>query len=115
MIFLEGERDLIAYDDDWQSVSEPEYPRVTVRGEDEGEAPEPAAPRARSFPKHIVLSVQLALCVLLGLAAFGLKSVGGEAYETAKAWYESELNDTAVFDRVRGFDAEKLTATADEL
>ena len=54
---------------------------------------------------------------LLAAAAFVLKSVGGEWYDTAREWYFEQLNDTAVFDGSRDVDLQRLsgTATADEI
>ena len=109
------DHDLISYDEDWQSVSEPAE-AVTVTGaEPEGES---VVARKRRFrPKQPVLTVQLLCCLLLAAAAFVLKSVGGEWYDTARVWYFEQLNDTAVFDGSRDFDLQRLrgTATADEI
>lgn len=103
----------ITYDENWQSVSEPEVPQLTVTQEELPEAPQKPRQR-RSFPKQPVLTLQLVLCVLLGLAAFVFKGVGGDAYDAAHAWYKAALNDTAIFDRLRSFDAADLIGTADE-
>ena len=109
------DHDLISYDEDWQSVSEPAE-AVTVTGaEPEGEGV--VTQKRRFRPKQPVLTVQLLCCLLLAAAAFVLKSVGGEWYDTARVWYFEQLNDTAVFDGSRDFDLQRLsgTATADEI
>ncbi len=109
---MEERRDNISYDEGWQSVSVPE-PALTVTPEEE---PEAHSSRRRRFPKQPVLTLRLAVCLLLGFAAFGWRSVGGAAYERAKAEYSAALNDTAIFDKARGFDMKSLSgATADEI
>lgn len=105
----------ITYDDNWQSVSEPEAAVVTMPQEGGEDGDQPLQRQRRSFPRQPVLTLQLVLCVLLGLAAFVFRSVGGETYDAAHAWYASKLSDTAIFDRLRSFDAAKLIATADEI
>ena len=108
------DHDLISYDEDWQSVSEPaEAVTVTEAEPEEGVV----AQKRRFRPKQPVLTVQLLCCLLLAAAAFVLKSVGGEWYDTAREWYFEQLNDTAVFDGSRDVDLQRLsgTATADEI
>ncbi len=101
----------ITYDENWQSVSEPETPVISGGAEEEMTAP----PRTGSAPRHLLLSIQLAVCVLIGIAAFTLKNIGGEVYELAKEWYFEQLNSTAVFDGSRGLDLPfDGAATADE-
>ena len=109
------DHDLITYDEDWQSVSEPAEAFTVTGAEPEGES---VVARKRRFrPKQPVLTVQLLCCLLLAAAAFVLKSVGGEWYNTAREWYFEQLNDTAVFDGSRDVDLQRLsgTATADEI
>lgn len=104
----------ITYDEDWQSVSEPDIPAISGGAGDEA-AEITAEPRPKTAPKHLLLSIQLVVCVLAGIAAFALKNIGGEVYEKASKWYFEQLNDTAVFDGSHGFDLPfNDTATADE-
>ncbi len=111
MIFLDENRSIITYDEDWQSVSEPEYAVAADSAEDEPIVKE-KLPRAR--PKNLLLTIQLVACVLIGLAAFALKGIGGDAYSAARSWYCSNLNDTAIFGASREFDGRYFLATADE-
>ena len=109
MIFLE-ELSTISYDENWQRVSVPETPQV-IANEEEAEA-EPVRRRERP-PRHLLLTMQLAACILLAVAAFALKGMGGEVYEKAHAWYTEQLNATVLFDGSRGFES-LFAATADE-
>ena len=115
MIFLEENRNSITYDDNWQSVSESEVPVIldpTQTSEDDAAEPKPVAP-----PKQLLLTLQLVICLLTALAAFVLKSIGGELYQTAHEWYVSNLNNTAIFDGREDYNLGILTekATADEV
>ena len=53
-------------------------------------------------------------CILLAVAAFALKNIGGEVYRTARAWYYEQLNDTVIFDGSRIAEELLPAATADE-
>ena len=105
----------ITYDENWQSVSEPETAVVSMPQEDGEDDYSPQPRQRRSFSRQPVLTLQLVLCVLLGIAAFVFSGFGGEAYDAAHDIYVSMLNDTAIFDRVRSFDAAELISTADEI
>ena len=112
MIFLEDYRQQITYDENWQSVSEPEIPVISTQSEEDETG---AVVQKRKKPhKQLVLSFQLVCCLLIALAAFVLKSIGGDAYAAVKEWYTANLNQTAVFDGKGGFDLAKLFATPDE-
>ncbi len=76
----------ILYDENWQSVTSPEYPVLNEREETPAQKPENPEPKG----------------------AFTLKSIGGETYETIRDWYYSELNNTAIFDNNSGFDLNLL-------
>ena len=114
VIVLEERIDAIAYDDDWQ-VSEPE-PAVLREAEEEEEQEQelPGIVRPRAAPHHLLLSIQLVTCILLAVAAFALKNIGGEFYRTARAWYYEQLNDTVIFDGSRIAEELLPAATADE-
>ena len=105
----------ITYDEDWQSVSEPEKVVAVTDAEDETE--KIVTEKRRFKPKQPVLTVQLVCCLLLAAAAFVLKSMGGGWYDTAREWYFSNLNDTVIFDGNRDPDLHDLSgaATADEI
>ncbi len=126
VIFVEEKQSTITYDDNWREISTPEIPvlgsaetydRDVMTDEPELELPDDGIEKRRfTAPKHLVLTVQLVVCILLSLTAFALKSIGGEVYEAARAWYIEQLNDTAVFDGSRDFGLPFLNgATADEV
>jgi len=105
-------RSTISYDENWQRVSVPETPQVIANEEEAEEEAEPVRRRERP-PRHLLLTLQLAACILLAAAAFVLKSIDGEVYEKAHAWYTEQLNATVLFDGSHGFEG-LLAATADE-
>lgn len=105
MIFLEEK---ILYDENWQSVTSPEYPVLNEREETPAQKPENPEPKPINIPKQYLLTFQLVVCILAGISAFALKSIGGETYETIRDWYYSELNNTAIFDNNSGFDLNLL-------
>ena len=123
---MEEKHSTITYDDNWREVSAPEIPVLGSSGAYDGadmtDEPELESSDDRiekrlfSAPKHLVLTVQLIACILLALAAFALKSIGGKVYESARAWYVEQLNDTAIFDGSRGSGLPFLNgATVDEV
>lgn len=116
---MEENQNWITYDENWQSVSEPEYPQIRPisdwEEEERAEEEPPREPRRHTAPKQLLLTAQLVTCILLALAAFALKGIGGEVYAVTREWYYANLNDTAIFDGSRGFDLQNLlNATADE-
>ena len=69
------------YDENWQDVTEPEYPVILEPSEnDDGEDEElpKRMPRKRTAPKQLLLTMQLIACILLIFAAFAIKGIGGE-------------------------------------
>ena len=50
----------------------------------------------RHYGIPLLLVVQLVLCVLVFLAAFGIKTFGGELYNTLHQWYYDNLNDEII-------------------
>ena len=48
--------------------------------------------------KHSVLIFQIALCIIIGTAAFVIKSIGGEVYEKVKMQYQAMLSDSLITD-----------------
>ena len=108
---MEEERSLITYDENWQSVSEPEY---AVPSDSEDDETAETLKRGFNPPGHLLLTVQLIACVLIGLAVFAVKGIGGAPYDAVREWYSDNLNDTAIFTGSNGFDAGMLVSTADE-
>ena len=106
----------ILYDENWQNVTSPEYPVLSEREESDVQKPENPEPKPINIPKQYLLTLQLVICVLAGIGAFALKSIGGETYETIRDWYYTELNNTAIFEGNSGFDLNLLLgrATPDE-
>ncbi|MBQ1349188.1 MAG: hypothetical protein II086_08530 [Ruminococcus sp.] len=116
---MEENRSTITYDENWQDVTEPEYPVILEPSEnDDGEDEElpKRMPRKRTAPKQLLLTMQLIACILLILAAFAIKGIGGELYQTAREWYYTHLNRSAIFEENRNFDFSALLrlATPDE-
>jgi hypothetical protein len=111
VIFLEEN---ITYDENWQSVSHSEYPKLNIPEPEKED--EPDKETNKNTPKHYLLTAQLVICILIGLGAFILKSTGGDIYKIFRDWYYTELNNTAIFDNNSGFDINMLLfkATQDE-
>ena len=110
---MEDNRDIITYDEGWQSVSESEAPVIIEPAPvNDNTEPKPIKP-----PKQLLLTVQLVLCLLIALAAFVLKSIGGELYQSLREWYFGALSNTAIFDGRNESDLSILTekATSDEV
>ena len=115
---MEENYSTITYDENWQDVTEPEYPVILEPSgaDDPQEAPAERERRKREAPKQLLLTLQLTACVLLGLAALVIKGIGGELYQTVRDWYYTQLNRSAVFEEDRSFDFSALLpqGTADE-
>lgn len=115
---MEENYSTITYDENWQDVTEPEYPVILEPSgaDDPQEAPAERERRKREAPKQLLLTLQLTACVLLGLAALAIKGIGGELYQTVRDWYYTQLNRSAVFEEDRSFDFSALLpqGTADE-
>ena len=119
----EENKSSISYDEGWKSVSDAEYPQFI--SENDSEADEIINPddektnvakKKKDNPKQLLITVQLVLCILAVLAAFALKSIGGEIYEAARDWYYTNLNSSAIFDENKNFDFNSIfgAATKDE-
>ena len=107
----------ITYDENWQDVTEPEYPVILEPTEPfEGKSEPEKTPRGHTAPRQLLLTIQLITCILLLLAAFAIKGIGGEIYQTAREWYYTQLNRSAVFEEYRDFDFSALLriSTPDE-
>lgn len=119
----EEHKSSISYDEGWKSVSDAEYPQfISENGDkfddynstDDEETNIPK--KKKDSPKQLLITIQLVLCILAVLAAFALKSIGGEIYETVRDWYYTNLNSSAIFDEGQNFDFNSIfgTATKDE-
>lgn len=119
----EENRNSISYNEGWKSVSDAEYPQLV--SDSDGESDEYINPddekiniakKKKDSPKQLLITIQLVLCILAVLAAFALKSIGGEIYETARNWYYTNLNSSAIFDEGQNFDFNSIfgAATQDE-
>lgn len=118
VICVENEREQrkneIIYDEGFHSVSK------RIEKTDEAE-PVPVDEQPRrdraEHPKPLLITLQLALCLLLALSLFLLKSSGSSLYTRFKDWYDGEMQKTLITQSA--FDTSKLEefflpATADE-
>ena len=71
--------------------------------------------RDRNSPREAVLVFQLALCILLAIAAYVIKSFGGEVYENVKEFYYSNLNNSIIVDLNNDNNADFVKDVIDEL
>lgn len=110
-----GRYDNIEYDDDWQTVStvraeplniydESEYDR-----EDYSQSPEDEIYRGlhrtdgetvkkakKKTGFQLIIKLQLIACIIIIIAAFGIKSFGGELYNAVNNWYKEEINSSLI-------------------
>ena len=109
----------VTYDDNWQNVSVPETP-VFVREHDSDADVKGEEEKIKKKPPHtrqLLLIIQLCLCILICIAAYAIKTFGGDLYENLRNCYYSELNKELIAD----FSTENpelsrlFTATGDEL
>lgn len=50
----------------------------------------------KSHNTQVLVTMQLIICLLLALAAFVIKTVGGDFYTAARQWYYGELNKSII-------------------
>ena len=110
----------ITYDENWQNVSEPEYHVIDDREDDDLSYEEreiDSYKAKKDYPKQILVTVQLILCLLIALSAFAIKTIGGDLYENCREMYYAELNNSAIFDGRNSFDLQSLfgKTTQDEI
>ncbi|MCH5298084.1 MAG: hypothetical protein J1E85_10515 [Ruminococcus sp.] len=118
----EENKNSIIYDEGWKSIADAEYPQLVSGNNDEYEEDydsdeENNIPyKKKDGPKQLLITFQLILCIAVALVAFALKSIGGEVYETAREWYYTNLNSSAIFDESQNFDFNSIfgAATQDE-
>ena len=112
-------RDEIIYEEGWRESSPAAEPEKTDGAPLDEAAGEPAAEPAASRP--LLLTIQLALCLLFALAVFLLKSMDSELYHGFMDYYRDELNkpviSRGVFDSIdlgRLFGESGVAVTPDE-
>lgn len=66
--------------------------------EEEYIEPEPPRQRDKNAPREIVLTIQLAVCILLAIAAYAVKNIGGDLYEEVRAFYYNNINNSIIID-----------------
>ena len=74
----------ISYADDWKSVKNPIYKEEKVITD---------TPKKKEYGKPLLLIIQLILCALVVISAFGIKTFGGDLYNNLHNWYYETLND----------------------
>ena len=115
----EENRNIITYDEDWQSVSDIEYPKIIEPNEDDEEViqKKPKKNINKDCPKQHLLTFQLVVCLIVVILAFALKSIGGELYTAVHDWYYSELNRSVIFEDNSKIDIDSIfgVSTADEI
>ena len=87
----------ITYDDGWQSASCPEY-SVPANAETESADTMEAVSKKRkkSHNSQVLITTQLIICLLIALAAFIIKTIGGDFYANTRQWYYGELNKSII-------------------
>ena len=58
--------------------------------------PEPPRKRDKNASRETVLTFQLAVCILLAIAAYAVKSIGGEVYEEFRTFYNDNINNSII-------------------
>lgn len=98
--------DTISYEENWQSVSTPEYytydPEADIHMPDEDEEygqtediyVKPAKKQKSSNPWLII--VQLVLCVVIFAAVYVMKEMDLDIFHTIKQWYNAEVNNSLI-------------------
>ena len=106
------ERNEIIYEEGWRDSSPAPADEPPV---DEAPAVE-ERPGTQSFP--LLISIQLALCVLAAVALFILKAMDSTLYHEIMTYYRTEMNKPVIsqeyFEAVR-LDSMSERASADEL
>lgn len=120
---MNDNKNTITYDEGWQNVTDAEYPHRISEDIDEtdreynyDEEINDIPKKKKDSPKQLLITIQLVICIVAALVAFALKSIGGEIYETAREWYYTNLNSSAIFDDSQNFDFNSIfgAATRDE-
>lgn len=52
--------------------------------------------RKKSHNSQVLITAQLIICLLIALAAFIIKTIGGDFYADTRQWYYGELNKSII-------------------
>lgn len=112
----------ITYDENWQTVSTPEYAQTVNISDDEDISSEEKATttkpkKKRDSPIQLLILIQLAVCILICLFAYAVKNIGGDFYSDIRTWYYDNLNSTLVVENDTEIDFTDIlkNSTADEI
>lgn len=95
----------ISYADDWKNADNPIYCHPS---EESGEVPESTVIKSKSS-KPILTVIQISVCIIAVLAAYLLKTFGGEYYKEIRKSYYSMLNDEIILsEKFENFDLNKF-------
>ncbi len=91
----------ITYDENWQTVTTPEYAKIVKEDEyldTEIDTQEdlPKTKKRRDSPRQLLIIIQLIVCALICLFAYILKTVGGDFYTDIRTWYYENLNNSII-------------------
>lgn len=113
--------DSIEYEEDWQSVptikvesargysrregtairDEEEYDEDVYRDEEEQGIyktidQEKAEKIKKAISPQLLIKLQLIACLLVAITAFGIKTIGGDLYTTARTWYQQQMQASLI-------------------
>lgn len=109
-------KNTITYDEGWQTVSEIEYKNYSSKENNSVSATEDNASSAskQKRPKQLLITIQLIICLIIALAAFIIKGIGGDFYNQIRSFYYSNLSSSAVFDGDKTFDFNSVFGTSSD-
>ena len=113
----EENKNTITYDDNWKSVTQTEYPMIYTSETEEPDNKKPEKKKKDDSPKQLLITIQLIVCIIIALAAFILKGIGGNVYAAARDWYYANLNDSVIFEKSDDIGLNNIlnVATQDEI
>lgn len=114
----EENKNTITYDDNWKSVTKTEYPVVYSSKNEEQNLKSYEKKKSKDkSSKQLLITIQLIICIIIALAAFILKGIGGNAYAAVHDWYYTNLNNSAIFETSEEFGLNNILnmATKDEI
>lgn len=91
----------ITYDENWQTVTTPEYAKIVKEDEypdTEIDTQEDLTKtkKRRDSPRQLLIIIQLIVCALICLFAYILKTIGGDYYTDIRTWYYENLNNSII-------------------